>query len=253
MNQSRFLLIVSCILLTFPACNKDEEPKKTDNILCLPASLSGNVIAFYPFSSGSLNDVSGNSIHLSNNTTAKAAPDRSGNPACAFEFDNYPDDVDSLVATNTQMLNTLPAFSVSLWYQPLDTLVHVSQPKREYMVRHYKWDIMLYDGRMATFNGLWDIHITGGGQPQHKLRTGTWHHLVVTINSAKKVLKLYRDNVLQKAHSGAFWPNNVPNITPLIIGSSFTGRMDDIAIFNKELDSTEISSLYNTEPCCTVL
>jgi hypothetical protein len=120
---------------------------------------------------------------------------------------------------------------------------------------------MLYDCRKATFSlyvndtsgyAVWDTHITGCLQEQ-KLRTGSWHHLAVTFNAAKNTAKIYRDNVLQETDSNVSWANNASNMTSLLIGSSFTGRMDDIAIFNTELDAAEISSLYNTEPCCTVL
>lgn len=269
MNKSRFLLIsLYTVLGVLTACNKgSDEPKQTNSITCLPPNVSAHLIAFYPFSNGSLNDLSGNEIHLINNTTAKPAPDRNGNPSCAFEFNNYPVNVDSLIVTNTQKLNDLSEFSVSLWYQPLDTLVQAFPGKEEYMLRYDKWNIMLYDCRKAVFGliatnttgyAVWDNDIIAVGAPemcqkQQKLRTGNWHHLVATFNAAKKIAKIYRDNVLQEANGSAPWTNRSTSITSLLIGSGFTGRMDDIAIFNKELDTSEISSLYSIEPCCTEL
>jgi hypothetical protein len=235
----------------------------------MPANLTANVIAYYPFSSGSLNDFSGNGIHLSNNTTAKPAPDRNGNPECAFEFDNFPNKVDSLVATKTSNLNSLSEFSISLWYQPLDTFVQKHHPKVEYMVRYGMWYVMLFDCRKASFDlwnnnssgySIWDNNTYPLGTPdiceqEQKLRTGSWHHLVVTFDKANNVAKIYRNSVLQEQDGSVPFSTfaTAPNITSLLIGSSFTGRMDDIAIFNKVLNAIEINILYHTAPCCSTM
>jgi len=42
---------------------------------CIPVSLQNSVVAYYPFSNGSINDFSGNNQHLINMTTASATSD----------------------------------------------------------------------------------------------------------------------------------------------------------------------------------
>ena len=76
------------LLLIAVSCKKNDNEEK--RIPCIPGGLSNNVIAFYPFSNGSLNDMSGNQHHLTNPTSATSSSDRNGNTNCAYEFKNIP-------------------------------------------------------------------------------------------------------------------------------------------------------------------
>ncbi|MEM1215957.1 MAG: hypothetical protein AAGJ82_09750 [Bacteroidota bacterium] len=79
-----FLLFVISGLL---GC-QDEEKAGFD---CLPTNLQDGIIAFYPFTSGSLNDYSPNNYNLNNPTTAVTTTDRNDNASCAYLFDNLPE------------------------------------------------------------------------------------------------------------------------------------------------------------------
>lgn len=105
--------ILICVIILLDGCG-------TTSIPCIPSSSQTDVVAFYTFSNGSLNDDSGNNQTLTNTTSAAPAADRFGNPNCAFEFDNLPTSSEFLVRSNASFLTTLTDFSVSLWYQPLD-------------------------------------------------------------------------------------------------------------------------------------
>lgn len=70
MKKMKFY-IASIILLMglIVSCDNDDnadntEPDLDEGISCIPDNLLGNLIAFYPFSGGSLNDFSGNNYHL---------------------------------------------------------------------------------------------------------------------------------------------------------------------------------------------
>ena len=56
-------IAIALIITAFISCDRNGGNSK---ITCLPNSVSGNVLAFYPFSKGTLNDLSGNNHHLIN-------------------------------------------------------------------------------------------------------------------------------------------------------------------------------------------
>lgn len=92
MKKMKFY-IASIILLMglIVSCDNDDNADNTDpdldeGISCIPDNFLGNLIAFYPFSGGSLNDFSGNNYYLSNPTTASPDMDWGGNLDCAYFF-----------------------------------------------------------------------------------------------------------------------------------------------------------------------
>lgn len=74
-----------------------------------------------------------------------------------------------------------------------------------------------------------------------------WHHFAVVFNDDTQKLKVYLDGNLVK--NAAHNPN-MAGITEFFLSSSltdrhFNGMMDDIAIFDTELDWNEIQEIYN--------
>lgn len=79
-----------------------------------------------------------------------------------------------------------------------------------------------------------------------------WHHIVVTRNGDSGVTRLYMDGLEQgrvgKSIPGAF----TSNVAPLVLGWSgdvanaqrFDGSLDEVAIFNRVLEPTQIRSHY---------
>jgi hypothetical protein len=268
MNLRYPLYVLCSAMLLLQACDKDDDDPQEDTIPCLPPALSNHVIAFYPFSNGSLNDLSGNNIHLVNNTTAKPAMDRLGNSSCAFEFDNFPNKADSLTTGTVQKLTGLSTFSVSLWYMPLDTAVQATNAKMEMMVSHDKWYVSLYDCRKPNFNyadaginkgwSVWDTNMTAVTTPnvcqvEQVKRTNVWTHVVVTFDKTNNKAQIYRDGVLRDEDVNYTPAAASPYFNPalLTIGGTFTGRLDDIVIFDKVLSQAEVSQVYQAVACCT--
>lgn len=97
----------------------------------------------------------------------------------------------------------------------------------------------------------------GGIHTQYRLKsatnfpTGGWHHVVATHNSSH--MKIYVDGTLDVSKtivSGEVYDST----DPLFIGNArqggldyflFDGAIDDVAIWNRVLDDTEILDLYN--------
>ncbi|WP_445721224.1 hypothetical protein, partial [Flavobacterium sp.] len=108
-----FLLLISILIYS---CNDSDDLMKNQTS-CLPTNLQNGVIAFYPFSNGSINDFSGNNYNLTNTTSASAGIDRAGNSNCAFSFTQANGDFIKYVnPTFMDDFQTLP-FSISLWYK----------------------------------------------------------------------------------------------------------------------------------------
>lgn len=85
---------------------------------------------------------------------------------------------------------------------------------------------------------------------------GSWHHFVVTWQASSKgaanIIKLYQDGSLEDSDaigtvfSGSpaifgFGRNALQNF-----GQNFNGHMNDMAIFNDVLTSSEVSAIYNS-------
>lgn len=67
----------------------------------------------------------------------------------------------------------------------------------------------------------------------------TWYHLVITLQSG--VAKVYVNNVLLNTIT----PSLNTALSDFKIGDNFTGSIDELKIFNRALNATEVSNLYN--------
>jgi hypothetical protein len=251
--------IVLLLFITI-SCEKSEEKTIIQQSNCLPTNLQNGVIAFYPFSNGSINDFSGNNYHLTNTTSASSGVDRAGNPNCAFNFISANNDF--LKYTNPTFLDnfqTLP-FSISLWYKPIttnwgfevligrDTGTHCPDTSGQ-------WSISLYDCRRPVFGinqySLWDDYINNNGCDETTADlSNVWQHLTVTCTGTD--LKLYKNGVLTTEIPGTGCSTNIPtlNTGDLFLGKDYTGLLDDVIIYNRILTQTEITELYNLQACC---
>lgn len=78
----------------------------------------------------------------------------------------------------------------------------------------------------------------------------TWHNIAFTYKDSTRTLKVYRDGILQSTTIGSASTNTAS--TNLHIGSFngasnfLSGYMDEISIFNSELSSTDITTIYNS-------
>ncbi len=250
------------LVLTFGllGCKKEEF-----SVDCLPANLQNGVIAFYPFNDGSINDESPNGNDLTNTTNAKATTDRSGNSNCAFEFNKFPGPIEFLTTSKSDFLNNLNSFSIVLWYEAMDTSIYGNS--LEVLVgrgeglkcpdRKGEWSVGLYDCRRPAFghnNSVWINRITSPYDclSEVKLLTNNWLHIVAIKNNDN--YKIYLNGVLNnQANGNANCGTSLhlaQDLGDLFIGKEFTGMLDDILIYNRELTAQEVDELYHLDPCC---
>lgn len=232
------------------SCGKDDF-----KIGCLPSSLQDGVIAFYPFDNGSLADESSNGNNLSNSTAAAATDDRNGNSDCAYAFDNRNGFIQFLSAQSPTFLDNLTSFSISLWYEAHDTTIQGVY--LEGLVgrgeglkcpdRLGEWSVGIYDGRRPVFghnNAVWT-------NSQFTDRIEKWHH-VVAIKS-NETYRIYLDGILHEEAIGNANCSNLhiaQDVGPLLIGNRFTGKVDDVLIYDREISQQNVLELFNLLPCC---
>ena len=257
MKVSYLYLLVLLVAIT--SCEQEEDfiPE------CVPTNLQGGVIAYYPFIGGSLEDESTNANDLTNPSTARPAPDRFGDANCAYQFENFPNSGERLINMNSGFLDGLNEFSISLWYQPLDTaaavgLIEVLLGRGDQgrcPDRRGEWSVGLYDCRRAVFghdNSVWADRVVQGSCGDEVIAlTNKWHHVVATRNHDS--YNIYFNGVLNDSESGIAGCTNqhiAQDIGDLFIGNYFTGKIDDILIYSRELSQDEVMELYELEPCC---
>ncbi len=229
----------------------------------LTGSLATGVLAFYPFGMGSLSDLSGNGLNLTNNTSATPTFDRNGNPKCAYSFVKTNNDSLTIPASGTWFLNGLTggAFSISLWYQATGT-----RPVNDYELligrgstpvhcpdTWGEWSVGLYDCRRAVVGfdqyAHWESY--SGMLSCSQLLTAisnNWHHLAFVYDGIS-TYDLYIDGVLSSSSTGPCGALSA-NAGPLTIGKDYTGDLDDIIIYNRALQANEVSALMALNGSC---
>ncbi|MBP7240011.1 MAG: LamG domain-containing protein [Saprospiraceae bacterium] len=258
--------IFSAVVLVFFSC-KDEDLPISFESECYPPNLEEGVIASYDFSNGSLENGTSINADLRGYSGAFPTSDRNGNVNCAYSFSKNPQ-LSYLATSNTSFLNGLKQFSISMWYQPQDSFLNGGQME-VLMTRNRtqdvqcpdrigEWSVGLYDCRRVVFghnNSVWeDIALPPPPAECQQLffyLTGLWHHVVAVYNEDH--YKIYKDGILQDSTSGPGACTDLhlaEDVGDLVLGYKFTGKLDDILIYNREITSEEVAELFALQPCC---
>ncbi len=188
------------------------------------------LISYYPFN-GNANDESGNGHH---GTVDNAVPtaDRFQNPGSSYQFNN-----NASITTGWMIPNV---FSISIWYnvaaQNLNNTGLFStyqgwDTNGCYYTAIPNWEEVWYDGNIHT-----NMAITNN--------VGRWTHAIII--SSGSMITVYRDGFLETQVNGS-----TSHASTFVIGESryndrfFSGKIDDIRIYNRALTEAEIQALYH--------
>jgi hypothetical protein len=214
----------------------------------LPTSLQTGLVGYWPFC-GNANDASGNG----NNGTVNGATlttDRFGNSGSAYSFDG--NDWIEMIVPSLPISNNQR--SVSVWTNVLN-----ANPTNK-TAMHYGNNT--FNNRFALLytnsNNLAIIgesndachNCTGTVNYSSSIATpGVWQHIVVNFNG--NIVSVYIDGVLSYDAPKNF--NTIlsalrigKSIDSHLSGEYFSGKIDDIAIWNRALTAAEIQQLYTT-------
>ena len=142
---------------------------------------------------------------------------------------------------STFSLNQSNAFSLSGWFNPISSgtmFLFSTDTGDEPRGFQFKTDF-LYTGSVLNY-------------PTLSYTVNQWNHFVLTYNGSNQI-KIYTNNSLQVTYDLSF--NSVTR--PLCIGNrfagntieGFNGQIDQARIFNKVLNATEVTTLYNETAC----
>jgi len=249
--MKKHLYIFLCLLLCI-SVHAQAQPNIPDY---LPAD---GLVGWWPFN-GNANDNSGNN----NNGTVSAATltvDRFGNPNAAYAFNGYNSKIDVQDAASLRCRK----LTLSAWVKTRDTSVGSQVIYKGSMVADGEAYAMTLGGGGAPFSAAkynsncvpgvgWKGPGTGG-----TMDTGTWVHIVTTFDGVTS--KLYKNGVLE---TSAATPGLIDSCMGgglrfgydhlryfVSTGDPFNGSIDDIGIWNRALDSNEVSRLYTGNADC---
>ena len=213
---------------------------------------SDKIIAYYAFS-GNANDSSGNGYDGTISGDPQLTTDRFGNSNSAYSFDGDGDWIyfgtDTLPTNNGG--NISDAFTISVWAKSLSNST---------------MDLFAYGGMVSCGGGRYGAIVRLGSNIQFnscnngfntsasgKNSDGNWHQYVFTWNGSNS-RKVYIDGSLVSSNS----TSNVFRIqnTGLVIGrgfmdwalgTTFNGSADEMRLWNTELSSSEVQTLYDDE------
>lgn len=203
------------------------------------------LIAFYPFA-GNANDESGNGNDLINNG-ANLTTDRFGISNNAYQFSGS----SNLSRVDSDLLDLINDFSVSFWINRPGSIQYTFVMSKHLAGDDFSgsWGIASYaGGNTLTFSGT--PHWGSSSNPiTGVISENTWHHIVFTYDKYTNEWKSFVDGFLSNNGTQAF---NIQNTDKdFMIGacmpnvSNITASLDDIRIYNRVIDASEVLSLYN--------
>jgi hypothetical protein len=204
-------------------------------------ALKDNLVAYYK-----LDETSGttatDSLGSYNGTNNGATINQGGKIGKAYDFDGSNDYISS-----NGVFSSLTSFSFSAWINP--DVVNISQQEIfNQGTSNYPqpYDISLNNQtiRFVVGNSSQVSEISTG----NVVSAGNWYHIVCTYNSSTNALKIYVNNGAPTTgtNSRSFSYAGSSYIGRRADAHYFNGRIDECAIWNKELTSTEVSELYNS-------
>jgi hypothetical protein len=209
--------------------------------------LSGAILSY--IFSGDASDISGNLNTGTLQASPTATTDRFGTANSAYSFNGST----QYVTTTKQYVNP-STFSISLWFNTTVAGGKLLGFGNQQTGQSGQYDRHLY---MNDLGQLYFGIFNGAVQTINTTRAyndGLWHHVVVTVGAAGSIM--YVDNALQVQNAAMTTPetvngywrigyDNVGSWTSQPTNFFFTGKLDDIAIYNRELTAAEVITTNN--------
>ena len=209
---------------------------------------SNGLVGYWPFNGNAI-DASGNG----NNGTVNGATlttDRFGNANSAYSFNGAA----TISVPHNPQLGFAPtdAFSVSFWfYTTSNTFPQHFMGKRPNNTNVYNWQFRSGNDLSApeySFGSGLAVNSYDGAIAYQNLDVAQWVQLVGVYSNGN--WKLFRNGVQIDETLGILASNDV--VCNLLFGNSgnaqpFTGKLDDISIYNRALTPAEITELFTDQ------
>ena len=217
----------------------------------------------YPFSAGSLSDISGNSNtgHLQfvspSVANATTSADRYGTATSAYTFDGQGQNL----YTTTQIANPGPnTFTISLWFNTTSVTGGKLMGFENNQTGGGQFDRNIYMDKSGLL--YYGVYVSGFKviNSTAAYNDGKWHHVVITMGSTNGAV-MYIDDVTiasnatitsGEPHSGYWligggqlggWPS-----TNGFTSNFFAGQIDDVAVYSTEQTAAQVVASDNLNP-----
>jgi len=213
-----------------------------------PEVLFDDLVIYMPFSNEFKDLVSGYTI---DNVDGSFVEDRSGNPTCAYSF--VEGDSLSIPVTTTNQLVQGDSFSISVWFKmqnenPSD--IEVMFQKGTQLGDGFELKVFsLNTPYFIDGNNTSAIDFDWLNEADVSWSNTDWHHLVVTVDEANTV-HLYRDGLIRDLIPNSDFNIGSDPLSFFTLGQGFIGHIDDLRVYKKTLNPTEINQLFNLDADC---
>lgn len=207
-----------------------------DDLFNAPNPLIGS----WSFNNGTANDESGNENHGST-TNVSYVNDRFDNPGTACYFDGT-----ATIQFNDESFDFEREFSISFWMKTTSSHHQIWFRKGIYYDK--SWLLSQYGGAY-TFVYSDDGYYTNVKKTNSEnYNDGNWHHVVLIYDGVSRLIKIYKDNVLDAIERNAdqFVSLNDRIFEISDIDYEVTGTIDDVNVYNFPISEIQIDELYNT-------
>lgn len=230
-KMSLVLLFLLCIAVT-PFCQ-----------------LSNGLKAYYSFKGNSA-DISGNGNDGIIIGSPVLTQDRFGIADCAYAFPGTPNDYISINYSPDFDIDSLGAFSISLWYQGGST----NEGDYEILFEKPNPDVSPYPSDYSL--ALYDLNKPGlgsnfgpivGGIIDPPIPDSNWHHVVGIYDN--KNWYFFEDNTFIQLDTSREYII-FQSMNNLVIGKNFEGVIDDIRFYDRALNFFDIYEIYHLPSSC---
>jgi len=205
------------------------------------------LVASYPFN-GNTNDQSGNGNNGNINGGVSLTTDRYGRIDSAYFFDGtgeitIPDATSLRPANAVSLVAWVFLIDTTIWPNILCKSLSLSDPFHSYILGTDNW----------TTNTQWAFGVSNGGagslvytDEPSGVGMNQWVFLAATYDGA--YVKIYMNGILVKKEpkTGAIGYSTLPlRIGTAGSGANFTGKIDDVLIYDRALSDCEINQIYN--------
>jgi len=173
------------------------------------------------------------------NTSANTANDTGINSLYSMNFDSTDNDYVEITKDDSiSLVNT--DFSISIWLNP--DVSHNGLVLMNY-ASSKGWGVYYNSGdlKFRAYPSGWQTLTT--------ISTGVWTHILIVGDDTGNNLLCYKNGV--EVYNSSYTLSIVASTSNIYVGSQsgsnffFNGKLDEISIFNRALNTTEIAALYD--------
>lgn len=242
-------------------------------LLAFSQDILEGLVAHYPFS-GNAEDVT-EYQHHGEVYGATLTEDRFGNPESAYEF-NGTDNFIRVEHSELFNFDTSDPYTVSLWVLASETQQELTVPGNDVLSKWFidgastqtaGYTLVLRYNNQENENPYVMRAIRFDGYPggcnhvsdvQEQIIKELWHHIVFSFDGLGS-FKFYYDGELVDEEENDNLTCTPQNTSPLLIGKRgaaphplhFTGKIDDLRIYERAISLAEVEELFNEAPAAS--